>query len=53
MQEAERAVVLDEWLEARDEPLHAVFAGAGSTESVVQHYRTLGLLHEAGDLAPA
>ncbi|MEO7155913.1 MAG: adenylate kinase [Vicinamibacterales bacterium] len=46
-----QAKVFDEWLDARDEALHAVFAGAGSPESVVQHYRTLGLLHEAGDLA--
>ncbi len=41
-----QALVLDEWLETRDEPLTAVFAGPGSDESVVQHYRTLGLLRE-------
>jgi len=46
-----QATVLDEWLEARDEALHAVFAGPGSNESVVQHYRTLGLLEEAFNLA--
>ena len=46
-----QAKVLDEWLDARDEALHAVFAGAGSNESVVQHYRTLGLLQEASSLA--
>ncbi|MEY2879297.1 MAG: hypothetical protein RLZZ15_1677 [Verrucomicrobiota bacterium] len=46
-----QALVLDEWLEARDEALHAVVAGRGSDESVVSHYRTLGLLCEAGKLA--
>ena len=45
-----QAKVFDEWLDARDEALSAVFAGAGAGESVVEHYRTLGLLHEAGDL---
>ena len=43
-----QAKVFDEWLEARDEALYAVFAGPSSNESVVQHYRTLGLLNEAG-----
>ena len=46
-----QAKVFDEWLEARDESLHGVLAGPGSHESVVQHYRTLGLLIEASDLA--
>ena len=46
-----QALVLDEWLEARDEALNAVLAGPGSDESVVTHYRTLGLLHEAGEFA--
>jgi adenylate kinase len=46
-----QALVLDEWLDARDEALSAVMAGSGSNESVVQHYRTLGLFIEAGDLA--
>lgn len=46
-----QAQVLDEWLDARDEALHAVIAGAGSDEHVVQHYRTLGLLREPGVLA--
>ena len=46
------AKVFDEWLDARDEALSAVIvAGPGSSESVVQHYRTLGLLLEASDLA--
>lgn len=48
-----QARVFDEWLDARDEALHAVFAGPGSNESVVQHYRTLGLYHETSAvLAP-
>lgn len=46
-----QAKVFDEWLDARDEALNAVIAGLGSDESVVQHYRTLGLLMEAGSLA--
>ena len=48
-----QAKVFDEWLDARDEALNAVFAGPGSNEPVVQHYRTLGLLNEAGNLATA
>src|SRR4051812_42801597 len=47
-----QAKVFDEWLDARDEALCAVFAGPGSHGSVVQHYRTLGLLEEASALAP-
>jgi adenylate kinase len=47
-----QARVFDEWLDARDEALNAaVVAGSGSPEPVVSHYRTLGLLVEAGDLA--
>jgi adenylate kinase len=46
-----QAKVFDEWLDARDESLHGVVAGAGSDENVVLHYRTLGLLLEAGDFA--
>jgi adenylate kinase len=45
-----QARVLDEWLDARDEALTAVVAGPGSNDTIVQHYRTLGLLAEAGDL---
>lgn len=46
-----QAKVFDEWLDARDEALSAVIpAGSGSPESVVQHYRTLGLLLEAPEL---
>lgn len=48
-----QAKVFDEWLDARDEALYGVFAGPGSGESVVQHYRTLGLLDEAGTLSAA
>ena len=46
-----QAKVFDEWLDARDESLHGVLAGSGSPGSVVAHYRTLGLLIEASDLA--
>ncbi|HUR58227.1 MAG TPA: adenylate kinase [Opitutaceae bacterium] len=45
-----QARVLDEWLDARDEALTAVVAGPGSNDTIVQHYRTLGLLAETGDL---
>ena len=41
-----QAKVFDEWLDARDESLYGVVAGPGSDESVVQHYRTLGLLRD-------
>ena len=46
-----QAIVFDEWLDARDESLHGVLVGIGSNEAVVQHYRTLGLIFEPGDLA--
>ncbi len=46
-----QAKVFDEWLDARDESLDGVLAGTGSSESLVEHYRTLGLVLEAGDLA--
>ena len=46
-----QALVLDEWLDARDETLSGVLAGPGSSESVVSHYRTLGLIIEASELA--
>jgi adenylate kinase len=48
-----QAKVFDEWLDTRDEALDAVFAVLGSTDFVVEHYRTLGLLHEVDRLAPA
>lgn len=43
-----QANVLDEWLDVRDEALTAAIAGPDAEESVVQHYRTLGLLLETG-----
>ncbi|MCX6946029.1 MAG: adenylate kinase [Opitutales bacterium] len=47
-----QAKVFDEWLDARDEALSAAIqTGPGSPESVVQHYRILGLLVEAEGLA--
>ena len=46
-----QAKVFDEWLDARDEGLDGVVVGPGSPESVVQHYRILGLLIETSDLA--
>lgn len=48
-----QAKVFDEWLEARDEAIHAVVAAPGSSETVVRHYRELGLLQEAGISARA
>ena len=48
-----QAKVFDEWLDARDESLNGVVAGPGSDENVVQHYKSLGLLLEAGELAPS
>lgn len=46
-----QAQVFDEWLEARDEALSAVIAAPASAGPVVDHYRTLGLLVEAGETA--
>ena len=44
-----QAKVFDEWLDSRNEEIDAVYAGPGAGESVVEHYRTLGLLvEEAG-----
>ena len=48
-----QALVLDEWLDARDETLSGVLAGPGSNEAVVEYYRTLGLLVEAGEPSSA
>lgn len=45
-----QAKVFDEWLDARDEILHGVLAGPGCNESILEHYRTLGLIFEIGDL---
>ena len=46
-----QAKVFDEWLDARDETLDGVVAGPDSHESIVEHYRTLGLIFEIGGLA--
>jgi adenylate kinase len=46
-----QAKVFDEWLDVRNEALNAVIVGPSASESVVQHYRTLGLVYEAGGLA--
>jgi len=48
-----QAKVFDEWLEARDESLSAVFATADAPKSLVEHYRSFGLLHETENLAVA
>lgn len=45
-----QAKVFDEWLDARNEALSAVIAGLGSSSAIIQHYRTLGLINEAGAL---
>ena len=41
-----QAKVFDEWLDARDESLDGIVAGPGSNESIVAHYRILGLTTE-------
>jgi len=41
-----QALVFDEWMDARNESIDAVLPGTGSPESVVEHYRELGLLAE-------
>ncbi len=46
-----QALVFDEWLEARDENITAVFAAPAAPADVVTHYRTFGLLR--GDLTAA
>ncbi len=44
-----QAKVFDEWLDARGEEIDAAVARSGDPGPVVEHYRTLGLLHgEAG-----
>lgn len=50
-----QAHVFDEWLDARDEALSAVLAADASAavSPVAEHYRTLGLLLEPADFAPA
>lgn len=46
-----QAQVFDEWLDARAETLTGVLVSPGADPAVVEHYRTLGLLLEAGELA--
>ncbi len=48
-----QALVLDEWLEARQESLDAVFLGEGvkMPAGLVEHYRNHGLLADAGSVA--
>lgn len=48
-----QAKVFDDWLEARHEGLDAVLLGAGPPERMVEHYRSLGLVAEAGERLPA
>ena len=44
-----QAKVFDEWLDARDENLHGVMPLSDSSELLLEHYRTLGLLIEDGE----
>ena len=47
-----QALVFDEWMDARDENLVAVYASPDAPASLVEHYRTLGLLkHDEAALA--
>jgi len=46
-----QAKVFDEWLDARNEALNGVFLAPGTPPLVAEHYRTLGLDLEAGELA--
>lgn len=46
-----QAKVFDEWLEVRHEALQGVIVAPAAVESVIHHYRSLGLVIEAGDLA--
>jgi len=44
-----QAKVFDEWLEARDESLDAIWVtDASASFSIIEHYRTQGLRIEAG-----
>jgi adenylate kinase len=45
-----QAKVFDEWLDARDESLNGVLVGMTANEAVVEHYRSLGLVMEPGEL---
>jgi adenylate kinase len=47
-----QAKVFDEWLDARGEALNGVILADSTTSPLLaEHYRTLGLVFEAGDLA--
>ena len=46
-----QAKVFDEWLDARNEALNGAIAAADANPLIAQHYRTLGLLIEARELA--
>lgn len=46
-----QAKVFDEWLDARDEALNGVIVAETAAAPIVQHYRSLGLVIEASDLA--
>lgn len=46
-----QAKVFDEWLDARNEALTGVIVTSSNPEPIIQHYRTLGLVIEVGDLA--
>jgi adenylate kinase len=39
-----QALMFDEWMDARDENLVAVAAAPDASASLIEHYRTLGLL---------
>ncbi|MBC7366622.1 MAG: adenylate kinase [Undibacterium sp.] len=43
-----QALVFAEWMDARDETFAAALAAPGASASVVEYYRTLGLLVEDG-----
>ncbi len=46
-----QAKVFDEWLDARNEALDSVVVPCGCSDAISEHYRTLGLLLEVGELA--
>lgn len=47
-----QAKVFDEWLEARDETLNGVIVASYSAHPlIVEHYQSLGLIIQAGELA--
>ena len=46
-----QAKVFDEWLDARNEALNGVIVGESAEPLVIEHYRTLGLVIEAVELA--